>query len=339
MASNEEDILKIFNNKKQQNQICDDIARFLLKKYENRLSVEDAFEIATKLYKQESLNIEKIQSGNYDSIIDKNVRPYIIRKTSVYQEGEVKNDKPLESKKKETRLGFFQVSILAISTVAIVLTFQNAIKDKREEAEIRSNLGKLATTYGSSEYENGISIVSQNTYQLNSQNSAGPMVAYHNDKIALDIISVCTKDPQLFSVCMNNVYNDMKYNRLENMDAVLNNLKIFMASDEALEPIYRTIANESVFLDYVTDQGFADPNSKDYFELMNAITHYKELKSKSSEMGQAFNGLSSSEQELIKKLMKNYSNNKDQLYDEFIDDLEQAINKLDDEFNSSRTVR
>lgn len=330
---NENNIIDIFNRKKYEEEIINDIAAYLMEKYQNRISYDDALEIANILYNQEFLDRDNVYSGEYDDIIHKTTKAYIMRRESTHQNNVEKKEVPLQSIRKFVNKDFVKGAIITVSAAAIFFTFSSFNKDAGKiERKTDSNLGKLASAVGSSDYKKGISIVNQNAYRIQSSNSANSSLAYYHDRIALDIISVCTKDPQLFEICLNNVYSDMNYNRLENMDEIFKFLKIYMASDEALTPLYEKIADCDVFLDYIIKAGYLKPDSKDYDKIVEDIAKYKSVKDSYNEIGHVFSNLNSDSQKRIENLMTDYRNNKKNLQKENIEIIEKALEQqiLDD---------
>lgn len=325
VSKEDKEIFDIFRRRDAENGKYDDIAVYLMKKYRGDLFIDDALEIAIVLNEQMGLSYEQIASGNYDEKIDKYVKYYAIRKNAVKQENEQLEDLPLESKKKSTKgLNFVKGAVFTIAAVGLIFAYK-LVDAKRQESDVTGKLGKLASEYGSYEYQEGMSIVAQNTFRVYDKYTKDSTPAYHNDQIALDIIAICNKDPQLFDICMNNVYNEMSYNRLDNMDEVLRCLQGYMATEPALEHIYNRISNEKVFLDYVIDRGFADPNSDSFYKLMGAIEKYK-----ANDYGNSFMSLSEEDQKYIESLMNNYANNNKNLYKEYADDITKLANEQEE---------
>ena len=108
------------------------------------------------------------------------------------------------------------VAALAMAgTIAVsAVTIDEAIEQNKADQEVDHAIGAIV-----SEHENDPrNIVTQNEYTVGFDKDGFPIVAYDNEGIAKDILKICSKDPQLFDLCVYNAYENMNHNRLENMD-------------------------------------------------------------------------------------------------------------------------
>lgn len=299
------------------------IAEYIITRFNVDLDMQYAKKMAENLVKNEGFSKEEIFQGLADESIANRLNFRKKYTKSVRQKDEVVTEILLKTIKEKINAKFVAGALATIMLLSATYGFviKPSVEEFKENREITQSIGMLVAEPGSDAYEHKQSIVSQNTYQVPGQfNEQGhPVIAYYNDKIAEDIIKVCTKDPELFDLCMYNVYFDMSYNRLSNMDSVVRYLQIYSASEESLSFIQNKLDNCSVFLDYLISRGFADPNNEDYYELLEDINKYEVLKGNSDV---PFNALPKESQERIERLIEEFKSNKNNLYSEYKDNLE-----------------
>lgn len=274
---------------------------------------------AKKLMANSKLEKTKILNGEADFEIFKQFNIIKAELMSVKQSKEIERQELKTKTKKEERntrvAKVAAVVLLAGTMVASGILGYAGIKKVTKEIEVDNAIGHYV-----SEYPNDPrNIVAQNYYTVGFDDTGVPIIAYDNEGIAKDILKVCSHDLNLFDLCVYNAYDNMNFNRLENMDEVIKFLKIHSKDVAGLETIYNRVDNCSVFLDYIVNRGFLNPNDKDYYETLEDIAIYKEL-AKTSE--NAYYGLSDDAQERIEDLMQNYRANDNNLYEEYKDNLE-----------------
>lgn len=288
----------------------DDMEKYLIanKKYE-----------AKRLIISSKLEVDKILKGEADFEIFRQFNIIKAELMSVEQEKK-KTTQELRTKKKQSERNKKIAKIVAAIAVAgtmvvTAVSLSDLVTEIKEDKAVDNAIGIVV-----SEHENDPrNIISQNTYTVGFDNRGFPIIAYDNEGIAKDILKVCSKNSQLFDICVYNAYDNMNYNRLENMDDVIKYLKIYTKDVVGLEDIYSRVDNCSVFLDYIVNRGFLNPNDNDYYQTLNDIDIYKGLKDKTDV---AYSGLPDDSKERIDDLIKNYQGNKENLYSEYKDDLE-----------------
>lgn len=299
------------------------IAEYIIARFDVNLDMEEAKKIAKSLVKGEGFTKEQIINGMADYSVYNRLNFKKAQSKSVQQPNESVIEIILKTIKEKIDPKFVAGALATIMLFSTLHGFviKPTIEEFKENREITQSIGMLVAEPGSFEYIHKQSIVSQNTYQIPNQfdEKGFPVVAYHNDKIASDIIQVCTHDPELFDLCMYNVYFDMSHNRLENMDTVIRYLQLYSANDESISFIQERLTNCDIFLDYLIVRGFADPNSEDYYKLLEDINKYGELKGSSDV---PFNALPKESQERIEKLIEEFKANKNNLYSEYKDNLD-----------------
>lgn len=295
------------------------VGEYIITKFNANIDIATAKKIGENLITQEGFNKEQIFNGIADESIKDYLRFYKIKKNSVVQKNEQVQEVPLKTKKSKISKQFIITVVGSVLAVSMLYSagIKPMIKEYRENKEISESIGMMAAEPGSYDYSNKSSIVSQNTYHAGINDRGYPILAYHNDGIAKDIIDVCTQNPDLFDMCMYNVYFDMSYNRLGNMDDVVKYLNIFTNNDESLSFIADKLHNCDVFLEYLIARGFANPNDKDYYQLLEDIKTYK-----LSTSDVPFNTLEKDAQKRIEELIEEFKNNRSNLLNEYKDNLE-----------------
>lgn len=297
------------------------IGEYIIYKFNVNITPQESKKLGEFLMWQMGYSKKEVLSGLADDAIRKLVSQQKTKENSIRKENETVKNPPLKTKKvkinKKKVVGVLAsfMAVAAIYSFAIKPTYTTTMKNM----EVSKTLGMMASEIGSDDYKYGRNIVSQNTYHASRDDSGYPVIAYHNDGIAKDIIKVCTKDASLFDLCMYNVYYNMDYNKLKNMDEVVKWLNIYSKDDESLQFIQDKLFNCDVFLDYIISRGFADPNDKEYYQLLEDIENYK----KSNDTVPLYS-LSKEAQKRIKGLIKEYKENRDNLYSEYKDNLEQG---------------
>ena len=338
MASiNDDVVINIINRKHEQNQTLDKIATYILS-CDSLINQKDASEIAKILYFDEGLNFEQVKSPENSKIVNNYIVSFILRKASVLSEEEVQKTVPLITVKKQAQKKFVLRSIITLLVAAGVvvggITIKNNIDDRMTQKHVSESLAKIVCNIDETEYNNN-TIIGRNDIELMGKNGTH-MYGYNHHGMARDIIKICENYPELFSICINNVYYGIDQNRLENMDKLLTCLSIGMDSNEKLQDVYKRIENCNYFLDYVLSEGFADPNASDYYDLLEAIENYKKVERDNPEFSNAFYKLSQKDQELIKKLMKRYEDNRFNLFNEYASSLDDAVNGKNNELDGEK---
>ena len=296
-----------------------------IRKIFSQLDVKESDMIAYQMETIYGMTENDILCGKNDDIIKKRVRYYLAKKNSEDPslfEGYLvdktvdeipKVEVPVETKKKTVDKSFYKKAILTLLSVALVVSIaapavKKSVEANKYEEKVMTSINMLAANTNSDKYEQREGIVSRNSYRVGTDDRGFPINAYWNDKIAKDIIKVAKEDPNLFDLTMYSVYFSME-ERLDNMDEVMDYLKMFTKEDESLSFIYNQIDDCDVFLDYVMKKGFVSPNSKEYYDLKNDIEIFKNVGS--------FKSLSGESQERILELMEEYLNYKKYLVEEY----------------------
>lgn len=294
------------------------IGEYIITKFNVNIDMITAKKIAEMISK-EGYTKEQILNGIADKSIKNVLNFYKLRSNSVVQKNERVQDVPLKTKKSKINKKFVVAAIIAIISLSYIFNIKTTITEYKENKEISNAIGMMAAESESEDYNYKRNIVVQNTYRAGMDERGYPVVAYHNDGIAKDIIEVCTQNPELFDLCMYNVYFNMNYNRLVNMDDVVRYLNIYTESDESLSFIQDKLHNCDVFLEYLIARGFANPNDKYYYQLLEDIKTYK-----LSTADVPFNTLEKDAQKRIEELIEEFKNNRSNLLKEYKDNLEEV---------------
>lgn len=310
------------------------IAEYIVSKYAG-IDVNDAREFVKYLTDTLGYTKSDIISGKADKTIFNWVKSVMLAKNSVLQVGEKKEETQLKTKKENISPSNFKKRILIFVTVAIMGIFLvvnlvtgtvNVVKDSIEqhrlETSVSQSIGMLASAPGNDAYEYKMNIVSQNSYHVPGQfeSDGSPVVAYRNEDIAADIIKVCSYDPALFDICLQNAYFNMDKNRLGNMDEVIKWLRIYSEDKEELSYIFEEVKDCKIFVEYLVKQGFISPNDEDYPTLEAAIQKYKE-----SDYRAPFTALPKEYQKVIQKIVDEYENNIEITYPLYVERLKELV--------------
>lgn len=312
------------------------IAEYIISKYDG-IDINDAREFAKYLTRTLEFTKSEIITGKADKTIFNWVKGKTLVKNSVLQKGEKRTETQLKTKKENIQpTNFKKRIVLFLATTAVivyilvnivtgVVTYVTDVSENYKlETSVSQSIGMLASQVGNDAYEYKMNIVAQNTYHVPGQfdASGNPVIAYYNDKIAEDIIKVCSYDSSLFEICMQNTYFNMEQNRLRNMDKVLEWLQINTKDEESLSYIYDQIRDCDVFLEYLLGQGFISPNDEDYHLILEDIEQYKAL---CGDVRSPFSALPKESQKRLQKLIDEYKKNTEITYPEFVGKLEQLV--------------
>ena len=293
------------------------IAIYIINNFNADIDIQLAKKMAEILVKSKGFNKDEIINGLADDAIINMLKFRKSQTKSVKQVNDKDIKVPLKTKKQRVNTKFVAGALATLIALSSVYGYviKPQIEENKENEKIDEEIAMMASEQGSDAYIHKQSIVAQNTYQIPGEldNEGYPIVAYYNDKIAEDIVNVCVKDPKLFDICIYNVYFDMNHNRLDNMDSVINYLKSYSQEDPSLSFINEKLENCDVFLDYLVKRGFNDPNSKDYYKLLEDINLYETS---------SFTELPKESQERIENLIEEFKANKDNLYIEYKTNLE-----------------
>lgn len=269
MLDSYSDLLELLKDEinKQKNKI--EIENYIMKYYP-KVNRKDANEIANHLI-DIGISVEDVKRGDIDKFISDCISFLVARKNSL--EGK---RVPLKTRKIR----------LAIGTIGTILTLYLAIsgiagyKNNENDKELSANLAQII--YNDSDRS---SIVARNTQNVITQN--GNAGVYSTIGIANDIMKICEKQPGLFDICLYNVYQNLKYNKLANMDAIMSNL------------LANGYTEYYMFLDYLLANGYDHEND----EAKVAVDDYRSLVYTSKE---SYDSLSEADKKAIKALVDTY---------------------------------
>lgn len=311
------------------------IAEYIVSKHDG-IFIDDAREYAKYLVKTEGFTKSEILSGKADKSISNWVRGVMITKNSLLQKDEVPVETPLKTKKENISPTNFKKRIMLFVAGAIIVVFivvnlitgavsiiKESVEQSRVETSVSQSIGMLASAPGNDAYEHKMNIVAQNTYIVpGSFNSDGsPVVAYRNEDIAADIIKVCSHNPDLFDLCVQDAYFNMSDNRLGNMDEVLRWLKLYSEDKEDLAYIHDQVKDCDIFIEYLVREGFISPNDESYPLLEQAIHEYKSLR----EYNSPFMSLSKEHKKVVQQLIAEYEENKNISYPKYAEILKELV--------------
>lgn len=326
MDYSEIDMFKMINAKSDYH----NIAEYIIMRFPTKFGIEEAKEIAEIFVKSNGFTKEEILSGQRDKQIYEMIKLFIYKPKSVVNKQPQKqafetetikpSPSPIEVALKTIKKNIDPKTAAKFTAYTLAASmlfgfYANNYRDIKRSEEISEDLGMMASQTGSYDYEHKINIVNQNDYVASRKQNGDAIIAYHNDKIAMDIVNICTQNIELFDICIYDVYFNMEYNRLENMDSVLRYLKSYLEKEESLQPVYAKISDCSVFLDYIIKSGVISSESEEYAEIKEAIKNYKNAK---RDYEVAFNGLSKSDQRRINDLISGYKGLKDEYYKKYI---------------------
>lgn len=297
------------------------IVKYIQEKFSTNLSYEELKKIIECLINLEGYTKEEILSGHTDKKISYHIKNIMSKNNSVIKNGEKKVYTPLKTKKKKVSKKIVSYLILGTMSVSSIAITVDLVKDYSKTKYISDNLGLAVAEKGSYEETLRESIVTQNTYRTGVDKDNKPIFAYSPEGIAKDILSICKNNDELLDVCLYDVFNDMIYdtfNNLDNMDDIIFYLKMYIKDLPDMESAKNKIVNCEVFLDYLVNRGFVNPNGPDYYEIMQDIKEYKICKETKRKVT---DNLDKNSQDRIKKLLRIYNDNLDNLYDEYREDI------------------
>lgn len=283
---------------------------------------------AQKLLRMTKMTKEEILAGKASFEIYKLI---CILQASFLSKKDVINEREIETKNREIELRTKKkqkekrerikkvLTAIGLSGVVVIggLTATALYQNYKDDKEITSAIGYIV----SEEENDKRNIVEQNTYRKGFDEKGKAIYDYNAEGIALDVISMCKKNPDFFDITLYNVYMNLdNTHRLRVMDDVIVHLKEMTATDESLSFIHSRLDNCRIFLDYLVNRGFLNPNSEDYYTVLNDIELYIETKGRGA-IG--FELLPEEAKNRLQEVINSFESNKFVLYDEYKDDVQE----------------
>lgn len=240
------------------------------------------------------------------------------------QEIEFKTKKKLKERNERIKKLLTGISLSGLVVIG-GLAVRDGIIDYQADKEVTESIGYLV----SEEENDKRNIVEQNIYRSSFDEKGKEVYDINIQGLARDIITLCKRNPELFDITIYNVYSNLDDNQIGVMDSVIENLRNMAIEDESLGFILSKIGNSRVFLDYLVNRGFLNPNSDDYYTILNDIELYIETKGRGA---QKFELLPDVSKNRLQGLLKNFKENRDNLYAEYKDDLD----RMDDDGYGTR---
>ena len=261
-------------------------------------SLEDAKKFAKYLIEDELLIVDDILSGMNDN----EIYSLLIRIGSLKKKDD--KDIPLRTKKEFISKDKLIAIILTLTTIGASFAY----KDNKEK-EINDIISSKVSVINAEGKK--VSILKNNEYVVphTLDENGERVIAYDSRGISNDIINKCSNNPELLELCLYNIYFDMNYERLSNMDDVIKWLKYTTETNDELMSIYNEIKDCSVFLDYLVKKGYSNNDDN----ILDAVNKYK--------LNGNFNNLDELSQGRIKELINNFENSKQKINERSIEDI------------------
>jgi hypothetical protein len=264
---------------------------------------------------------EIVLDKNYE-LVRKYVKMYLFRQRSLKEKKENSLSTKISKKAKQianSKIVFktkdgrkykwpVKYAVIAVSSVGMTIgllvggiRIGNNIKIQKEDEEISAYLAELANPGSDNPLANGDTIIDQNSVYK----SRGEIVYYDVKNIAQDILDVSLQAPELFDLCIYDVYFNMEKDRLYYMDRVITILKEKMAKDERYKDLLPKVEQCNMFLDYLIYNGFIEPDADLYY----VMEIYKNV-------GNILK-LSANNQKIIVKAMQEYKEKRNELHQDY----------------------
>lgn len=256
----------------EQSQIVQ-IGLYLSKLCSHKYDLTELLQVAKYLLYEQNYSMKDILNGAVDETIIQNLRLFIMHRKSVRTRKAEEKPLLLAAKKKHISTPVAKKLLLGVMGVSIIASTVFAglvLKDNKQAKEISQYIGVVAN--GDSSFTGNI--VKSQTYHIPNTTDT---LAYDNDGLADDIINVCKDKPELFATCILNTYDNMQFNRLSNMDAVIARLRRICSQDISLLWMYSELKNCRVFLDFVMANVDIDMNSDEAKILKQDIDKYAQI--------------------------------------------------------------
>lgn len=220
------------------------------------------------------------------------------------------------------------LSVLSASVIGLAAykseKGQEIIKNIQIEKSIDENLGMLASSPGSYDYENRLNIVEQNTRMFNA-NAASDT--------ASDMLQIISDNPEFFDLCLANVYFNLNSDKLSDMDSIFSYLKTYLGENPDLSMQYDRVKGCDVFLDYLMNLGLVDVNDEEKIvELQTAINIYKvylernNMTELNADFDTPFRELDRGNKKPISELLSAYKEYYNNLKKAYVSTVEQTVN-------------
>jgi len=289
-----------------------EIENYISKLAKGNLSKAGAREIAITFYDNKHAK-DKILDGVYNQSILQTIETYIFKEKSVEEEtsrGQINSTKQkkqeTELKTKVKKISYWKVAAWITSLTVVIagsVFIYNHLQNVVQKNMVHQELASMVNI-------DNINLVEGNSYKIinNPGTEDDDVIAYHNDRIAQNIIDICKENPDFLDVSLSSVYNNMNLNKLENMDEIFRYLKSFSKDDESLKETFERLMICDCFLEYLLNTGYISPESNEYYIAKEAVKEY--------ERHGSLDSLSKEHKTVIKKLLSNFENNIS-LYDNF----------------------
>lgn len=302
------------------------IERYLLEKYRlegqklmgrTKLSKDDilAGKASFEIYKT-----IRILQANFMSVKDE-----IARQEEEERQAEIEFKTKKKNKARNERIKKLLFAVTISSAITITgLSALEIYNNYEEDKELTSAIGYIV----SEEENDKRNIVEQNIYRASFDSKGKEVYDLNIESLANDIITLCKNNPDLFDIAIYNVYSNLDGNKLSTMDSLIVCLRDMAKEDERLDFIFSKLDNCRVFLDYLVNRGFLNPNSEDYYAILNDIELYIETKTYGAEGLERLPEKSSTR---LQGIIDAFEANRDNLYSEYKDVIDGMVG---DEFGT-----
>ena len=302
-----------------------DVVKYIKSKSPALFSAEKLVLYTNTLKQTRKFTDEEILNGKADLDIEGFIKAEEARYRSIKKQEEERKCLPIKTKKEKISPTFFKRLILTTlagaSIVSIVSIHSKSLKDNEKvQDDVSKYIGMLASDSNSEDYLHKRNIVAQNTYT--KEGDMNNAIIYNLPNIALDIIKVTSNNPNLFDLCILDTYFNLNYNRLDNMDKIMEHLKINILASSPDSPLQSKAEICTSFLDYALNiclkRNLINYSDQEYQQILEVIAKYKVV---------GYNALNENDKNTISILVSKAQGLLVTLGKEQIDELEEKASK------------
>lgn len=313
-----------------------DVVEYIRSKSPVFLNAKKSVIYANVLKRTRMFSDEEILNGKADIDIEGFIKAEEASYKAILKQEEERKCLPIKPKKQKISPTFFKKLILTTlagaSIVSIASLHSKSLQDNEKvQDDVSKYIGMLASDRDSIDYLHKRNIVAQNSYT--KEGDMSNTIIYNLPNIALDIIKVTNNDPNLFDLCILDTYFNLNYNRLRNMDEIMEHLKINILASNPDSPLQEKADLCSSFLDYVLNicikRNLINYGDQEYEHILEVISKYKIV---------GYNALNDNEKNTISMLISKAKDILVTLGKEQIGNLENAATKEIEENNQERGI-
>lgn len=272
----------VWNSMINENRIVRETAEYIKSNYPTDLSIEEIKEIVVFLKEKKRCRYADFRSKAMKEELSQMLGITVGRKDSVSKGKEPKLHPFHVTQKKKDPIHVKKVLITLMIVSGVVIggyAVANTMDNLQDQQNALNNMSAVTLQIQGNAPTKGGTIVDQ---CMEESGKRGPeeiqTYTLNKELLVQKIEHLCMINPELFDVYMSNIYFDVDYARLENMDEVFSKLKSDFSVSTELQGLHEKIKDCKSYLDYMLSLGIIYPGRTDYDRIVTAVNNYNALK-------------------------------------------------------------